>query len=136
MNQTALCCPCGKTPIVAKGCCATCYTLKRRDDAEHGGLRDAVLTRDERRCRVCGLPGEGKRKIALFHRKPGSSTLQDMISVCPSCLATVTRTKHQKPWWSELLVILWCEYNSLKVHQRSIDFNERPTAPETLTMFY
>ena len=49
--QRAMLCPCGNSEILALGLCSTCYTLKRQDDEYYGGLREAVLDRDERRCR-------------------------------------------------------------------------------------
>ena len=35
--------------ILALGICATCYTLKRKDEAYFGGLREAVLERESER---------------------------------------------------------------------------------------
>jgi len=55
--QHALCCPCGRPEILALGLCASCYTMKRQDEAYFGGLREAVLARDGYRCRGCGASG-------------------------------------------------------------------------------
>ena len=90
-GQRPLCCPCGRTDILALGLCGTCYTLKRQDAEYFGGLREQVLERDGYACRVCGAPGRTKRSIIVHHRKPGVSTLPLMISLCPACHAKVER---------------------------------------------
>jgi hypothetical protein len=56
--QRSLYCSCGRSKIVANGHCATCYALKRQDEAYFGGLREAVLERDGHACRVWRL-GKG-----------------------------------------------------------------------------
>ena len=71
--QRALCCRCGNEKILALGLCATCYTLKRQDEEYFGGLREAVLQRDDYCCRVCGASGKRKRSIVVHHRVPGRS---------------------------------------------------------------
>ncbi len=38
----------------SEGLCATCYALKRQDEAYFGGHREEVLKRDGYRCRVIG----------------------------------------------------------------------------------
>jgi hypothetical protein len=45
-------CPCGIAKVLAKGLCSTCYTLRRQDEEYFGGHREAVLKRDEYRCRA------------------------------------------------------------------------------------
>lgn len=81
--QRALCCPCGRTDMLALGLCATCYTLKRQDEEYFGGLRKKVLERDGYVCRVCSASGHGKRSIVVHHRVPGTSLLPLMIALCP-----------------------------------------------------
>ncbi len=44
--QRSMHCPCGRARILARGLCATCYTLKRQDGVYFGGLREQVLTRN------------------------------------------------------------------------------------------
>ena len=41
--------------ILALGLCASCYTMKRQDEAYFDGLREAVLARDGYRCRGSGF---------------------------------------------------------------------------------
>src|SRR5277367_5020069 len=71
MKQRGICCPCGRSVILALGLCASCYSMKRQDEEKYGGLREAVLDRDERRCRTC--PNLERRKLCVHHRKPGVS---------------------------------------------------------------
>ncbi len=92
--QRSICCPCGNDKVLALGLCATCYTLKRQDEEYFGGHREAVLTRDGKRCAVpgCATLKRGKRSIAVHHRKPGNSDPKLMITLCLACHAKVTRT--------------------------------------------
>ena len=66
-RQTVMHCPCGNAKVLAKGLCATCYTLKRQDEEYFGGHREEVLKRDGYRCRVpgCTTVKRGKRSIAV-----------------------------------------------------------------------
>jgi hypothetical protein len=57
-SQGALYCRCGRDKIIANGHCATCYTLKRQDEAYFGGLRKAMLER-EAMFAVCAGPLAG-----------------------------------------------------------------------------
>jgi len=50
-SERALYCACGRDNILAHGLCPTGYTLKRRDAAYFGGLREEVLKRDGYTCR-------------------------------------------------------------------------------------
>jgi hypothetical protein len=67
--------------------------LRRQDEEHFGGLREAVLERDQYRCCVCDAPGRSKRSIIVHHRVPGRSVLHLMISLCPGCHAKVHRTR-------------------------------------------
>lgn len=84
-TQGVLHCRCGRNEILAIGLCATCYTLRRQDEEYFGGLREAVLERDQYHCRVCDAPGRNKRSIIVHHRVPGRSVLHLMISLCLRC---------------------------------------------------
>jgi hypothetical protein len=44
--------PCGNEKILALGLCATCYTLKRKDVENFGGLREQILERVSVRRRI------------------------------------------------------------------------------------
>ena len=46
-RQIVMPCPCGNAKLLAKGLCATCYTLKRQDEEYFGGHRKEVLKREE-----------------------------------------------------------------------------------------
>ncbi len=53
---------------------ATCYTLKRQDEEDFGGLREAVLKRDGHRCRVCGNPGGRSEALPFITALPASQS--------------------------------------------------------------
>ncbi len=127
--QRALYCRCGNEKILALGLCATCYTLKRQDEEYFGGLREAVLQRDDYCCRVCGASGRRKRSIVVHHRVPGKSILNLMISLCPGCHAKVGRTKVVLSEMPPLLLQLWREQHPKGHEQIRLDFRvQRPAA--------
>jgi hypothetical protein len=121
--------PVRKSEILALGLCPTCYTLKRQDDEYYGGLREAVLDRDERRCRTC--PNLKRQKLAVHHRVPGVSKLELMITLCLGCHAKVTRTQFLQDDWPELLRILWREQHPAGHEQPTLNF--RSAIPLLLT---
>ena len=133
--QHALCCPCGRTDIIALGLCGTCYTLKRQDEAYFGGLREQVLERDGRRCRICGRPAKGKRSIAVHHRKPGVSTMESMITLCLAHHAMVTRTQMLCKEWPKLLRTLWREQHPDAHEQTPLDFATKKTPVISVSLF-
>jgi 5-methylcytosine-specific restriction endonuclease McrA len=102
--------------------CAVCYTLKRKDKAYFGGLRESVLQRDHHRCRVCSTPGKGKRTLVVHHRVPGKSILDLMISLCPACHAKVHRTEVAMTAMPPLLLELWREQHPAGHEQTSLNF--------------
>ena len=114
--------------MLARGLCATCYSLRRQDGEHFAGLREAVLDRDGRRCRVCDAPGGRKRSLAVHHRVPGHSELHLMISLCLRCHAKVTRTISLCADWPELLRVLWREQHPDAYEQLPLDFTV-PSAP-------
>ncbi len=132
-SQGVLYCRCGRDKIIANGHCATCYTLKRQDEAYFGGLREAVLERDGYVCRVCGASGRDKRSITVHHRVPGRSLLHLMISLCPGCDAKVHRTKAVLTQMPPLLLELWREQHPTGHEQTVLAFaplsNPSITAP-------
>lgn len=136
-GQRPLCCPCGRTDILALGLCGTCYTLKRQDAEYFGGLREQVLERDGYACRVCGAPGRTKRSIIVHHRKPGVSTLPLMISLCPACHAKVERlqTVLDPLPLSPLLLELWREKHPDAVEQLGFAFRTDEKTPVLLHFF-
>jgi len=125
--QRALYCGCGADTILAQGLCATCYTLRRQDEAYFGGLREMVLKRDGYTCRVCDAPGRQKRSITVHHRTPGKSVLHLMISLCPACHAKVERTKVVRSRMPALLLELWREKHPEGHEQTMLDFGPRDT---------
>ena len=121
-KQRSLYCSCGKAKIVARGLCGSCYTMKRQDVEYFGGLRETVLDRDNRRCRVCDVPGGRKRSLAVHHRIRGRSELHLLITLCLGCHAKVTRTASLCADWPELLRVLWREQHPDAHEQLPLDF--------------
>ena len=134
-SQRALYCRCGRDKIIANGHCATCYTLKRQDEAYFGGLREAVLERDGYSCRVCGASGRDKRSITVHHRVPGRSLLHLMISLCPGCHAKVHRTKAVLTQMPPLLLALWREQHPNGHEQTLLNFAQLPKALASVPLF-
>ena len=133
--QRSLHCPCGNRKILALGLCSTCYTLKWQDDENFGGLREAVLERDGKRCRVCDASGRDKRSIIVHHRVPGKSVLNLMISLCPSSHAKVHRTKAVLSAMPPLLLKLWREQHPKGLEQTNLDFKVQRPADAPVPMF-
>jgi hypothetical protein len=123
-DQRALYCACGRDNILAHGLCPGCYTLKRRDAAYFGGLREEVLKRDGYTCRGCGAPGRCKRSITVHHRQPGVSLLSLMISLCPRCHAKVERTQMVLSAMNPILLELWREKHPQGLEQFALDFEK------------
>ncbi len=133
--QRVMHCPCGNSKVLALGLCATCYTLKRQDEEYFGGLREAVLSRDEHRCRVCASPGGRKRSIAVHHRAPGRSVLELMITLCLRCHAKVTRTQYLCREWPLLLRVLWREQHPAAHEQTGLDFSVAEPVAKHVRLF-
>ena len=133
--QRRMHCPCGRAKMLARGRCATCYSLRRQDQEHYGGLREAVLDRDGRRCRVCGAPGGRKRSLAVHHRVPGRSELALMISLCLACHARVTRQRVLDACWPPLLVELWREQHPEAHEQLQLNFTMPFQAPVPVRLF-
>ncbi len=117
----SLYCSCGNE-VVVRGMCGTCYAMKKQDGQYFGGLREVVLDRDGRRCRVCDAPGGRKRSLAVHHRVPGRSELHLMITLCLRCHAKVTRTASLCADWPDLLRVLWREQHPGAHEQLPLDF--------------
>ena len=81
--------------------------MKRQDEENYGGLREAVLDRDGRRCRAC--PNIERRKLCVHHRVPAVSRLDLMITLCTGCHAIVERTQIVSGEMTPLLLVLWRE---------------------------
>ena len=133
--QGVLHCRCGRYEILALGMCATCYTLRRQDDEYFGGLREAVLERDQYHCRVWDASGRSKRSIIVHHRVPGRSVLNLMISLCPGCHAKVHRTRVVLSAMPPLLLKLWREQHPDGHEQRNFDFRQMDAQTESISMF-
>ena len=89
------------------GLCESCYSMKRQDEKFYGGLRQAVLDRDGRRCRCC--PNLERSKLAVHHRVPGVSKLDLMTTLCTRCHAIAERTQVVMSEMTPLLLLLWRE---------------------------
>ena len=120
---------------MARGLCGVCYTLRWQDGRYFGGLREAVLARDGRRCRVCHSPERGKRTLAVHHRVPGRSDLGLMLALCPACHAKVTRTAVLRAAWPPLLRTLWREQHPQAHEQYPLDFTLRTPAAVPVRLF-
>lgn len=125
-RQIVMHCPCGNAEVLAKGLCATCYTLKRQDEEYFGGHREEVLKRDDYRCRVpgCTTVKRGKRSVAVHHREPGNSNPAKMLTLCLPCHAKVTRTLFVEGHWPEFLRVLWREQHPDGHEQSPLNFLE------------
>ncbi len=130
--QRALHCPCGRSPVIARGLCGTCYTLRRQGDEHFGGLREQVLARDGHRCRVCGASGAGKRTLAVHHRVPGTSTMALMLTLCLRHHAMMHRTRAVLKPMPELLLTFWREQHPDGHEQKSLDFVDPPAEAQEL----
>jgi hypothetical protein len=117
-------CPCGHPKVLARGLCATCYTLKRQDEAYFGDHREEVLKRDGYRCRVLGCKTlkSGKRSVAVHHREPGNNDPATMITLCLSCHAKVSRTFYVQDDWPEFHRVLWREQHPDGHEQGALNF--------------
>ncbi|MBB5061408.1 hypothetical protein HDF16_006144 [Granulicella aggregans] len=135
--QRSICCPCGIEKLLARGLCATCYTLKRQDEEYFGGHREKVLARDGYRCAVprCTTLKRGKRSLAVHHREPGNNDPKRMITLCLSCHAKVTRTLFLEEDWPELLRVLWREQHPKAKEQKFLNFKAQDGGRETLRLF-
>jgi len=124
MVQSSLSCPCGRTPVVAKGLCPSCYTMKRQDEEYFGGLREKVLERDGYKCRVCSKPGVYGKKLTVHHRKPGVSIMRLLITLCRGCHSKAHKQKLMIGVdIPELLRVLWRELHPGGSEQFSMDFS-------------
>ena len=133
MKQRGIFCPCGRSKILALGRCASCYSMKRQDEENYGGLREVVLDRDERRCRTC--PNLKRRKLCVHHRIPGVSKLDLMITLCTCCHAIVERTQMVLGEMTPLLLVLWREKHPDGKEQLKLPLDlELPKAIEQLRL--
>ncbi len=128
-------CSCGRENILAKGCCAACYTLRRQDRERFGGLRESVLERDGYACRSCGASGRDKRSIIVHHRVPGKSLLHLMISLCPACHARLHRTKAVLSEMPPMLLKLWRERHPRGHEQMAFQFTSATPAAVPIPLF-
>ena len=133
--QRSMHCGCGRQRMLANGMCATCYTLRRQDEAHFGGLREVVLERDGHCCRVCGASGRDKWCITVHHRKPGRSLLHLMISLCPGCHAKVHRTKVVRSVMPPLLLDLWREQHPHGHEQTALNFGAQRPPTSKIALF-
>jgi hypothetical protein len=135
-RQRSFSCTCGRTPIVAKGLCASCYAMKRYDEEHFGGLREDVLRRDGHACCVCGKSGWSRKSILVHHRVPGLSVMAFMISLCISCHDRVHKLAMlDDSEASELFRILWREQHPKGQEQYELDFTKKLPCPESKLLF-
>jgi hypothetical protein len=104
-RQARLFCSCGSERLYASGLCAPCYGRQAHSRRRFAGERDAVLERDGRCCRVCGVA----RQLAVHHRRPGVHRRRLLITLCAACHARVHRLGALRRWTEPALVALWRE---------------------------
>ena len=136
-RQIVMHCPCGNAKVLAKGLCATCYTLKRQDEEYFGGHREEVLKRDDYRCRVpgCSTVKRGKRSVAVHHREPGNSDPAKMLTLCLACHAKVTRTFFVQDDWPAFLRVLWREQHPGGHEQHALSVTVVSPTPKKMRLF-
>jgi 5-methylcytosine-specific restriction endonuclease McrA len=64
------------------------YSARKHSEQRFGGLREAVLARDDYRCQSCGKPWqEGSRSIVVHHLDEDKShnTMENLLTLCRSC---------------------------------------------------
>ena len=137
-RQIVMHCPCGNPKVLARGLCSTCYTLKRQDEEYFGGHREAILKRDDYRCRVpgCTTLKRGKRSVAVHHREPGNSDPNKMLTLCLACHAKVTRTLYVQDDWPDLLRVLWREQHPDGHEQVMLNFAPARPSATAVPLFY
>jgi hypothetical protein len=117
---------CGEQGKLVAGYCSRCYSRRHWDKRYFAGLRVQVLARDNHACQVCSKAARGKRSIAVHHRRPGTSTLASLISLCPGCHARLHKTL---VWRQDLFrsipyaVALWRELHPGAPEQLALRFD-------------
>ena len=81
-------CPCGAGPAQKAGLCRRCYFRQWHSLARFDGLREHVLARDRKRCRVCG----SEMRPIVHHRRREATDLT-LITLCPACHARIHRLR-------------------------------------------
>lgn len=133
--QGVLHCRCGRQKVLARGLCATCYSLRWQDVEHFAGLRELVLQRDGYRCRVCDASGRDRWSITVHHRVPGRSLLHLMIALCPGCHAKVHRTKAVLWPMPPLLLKLWREQHPAGHEQKALNFVPKHMLAQHVSLF-
>jgi len=88
-------------------------------------LRQTVLERDRRVCRVCGEPKSAERSpIHVHHRRPGVSREKLLIALCPAHHAQVHRLRVLDRIVAPLLAELWRELHPGAAEQLFLDFEQ------------
>ena len=87
VRQTVFFCPCGGSPIHARGLCRRCYRARHHSLRHFQGLRNRVLRRDGYRCTGCN-----SEHLVVHHRRALGATTGIFITLCPKCHAQVHRT--------------------------------------------
>ncbi len=123
---TLWCRICGEQSKLIAGYCSRCYSRRHWDKRYFAGLRVQVLARDNHSCQLCSKAARGKRSIAVHHRRPGTSTLASLISLCPGCHARLHKTL---AWRQDLFrsipyaVALWRELHPGAPEQLALAFD-------------
>jgi hypothetical protein len=103
--QYSLFCSCFRRPVEVGQLCRVCYARTYRSQRFFGGHREAILGRDEQRCRACG----SRDHVIVHHRRPGVQDPEWLIVLCAGCHARVHRSFALRLWFPDMLVELWRE---------------------------
>jgi hypothetical protein len=88
-------------------------------------LRQTVLERDRRVCRVCGeAKSAGGSPIHVHHRRPGVSREKLLIALCPAHHALVHRLQVLDRMLPPLLSELWRELHRGAPEQLFLNFEQ------------
>lgn len=130
-SQRGLWCGCGRSLRKRGRLCGACYSRRSRNRVHFGGLREVVSERDGNSCRACGHIGVRSRSLPVHHRRPGKSSARQLITLCPSCHATVHKLLILRRSLPPLLRTLWREQHPGAPEQLSLEFDQRSTFQQT-----
>lgn len=104
---TGIYCPCGTRLVECpqQACCRRCYWRLQHSRRHYAGQREAVLSRDRHRCRVCG----SRKTLHIHHRVPGVNDRRRLITLCAACHSQVHHLAHLRNWVPRVLRRLWAE---------------------------
>lgn len=130
-GQESLWCGCG-APLYRRGLCRRCLRRERLSRECFGGLRDRILSRDERQCQCCGELEE--RELLVHHRRPGLNHARLLVTLCRRCHTRIHRTWRPRYGFAGLLRALWREQHKGWPEQRELSLGAGDREFEALTI--